>query len=149
MMMILTMMRIRMLLVVALMMMMMQMMVVPRYPPFHGFGSHTYNWDCGSAFYDTSVQTLSNAHPILTKVFWLLFGSFQWICHTTSSVIQLLTQGRVPKLENLNQSVVKVLNPQSQLAVPTSVRGYLELILFIVEKELKDDECTLYIVQHC
>jgi len=24
------------------------------YPPFHGFGSHAYNWDCGSAFYDTS-----------------------------------------------------------------------------------------------
>jgi len=24
------------------------------YPPFHGFGAHTYNWDCGSAFYDTS-----------------------------------------------------------------------------------------------
>ena len=37
----------------------MMMMVMPRYPPFHGFGAHTYNWDCGSAFYDTSVEILS------------------------------------------------------------------------------------------
>ena len=31
-------------------------MLMTRYPPFHGFGAHTYNWDCGSAFYDTSVK---------------------------------------------------------------------------------------------
>ena len=31
-------------------------MLMIRYPPFHGFGAHTYNWDCGSAFYDTSVK---------------------------------------------------------------------------------------------
>ena len=30
--------------------------LMTRYPPFHGFGAHTYNWDCGSAFYDTSVK---------------------------------------------------------------------------------------------
>ena len=23
------------------------------YPPIHGWGVHTYNWDCGQGFYDT------------------------------------------------------------------------------------------------
>ena len=61
--------------------------LMTRYPPFHGFGAHTYNWDCGSAFYDTSVQILSvQQDAILRKVFWLLFGSIQWIYNTTSLV---------------------------------------------------------------
>ena len=65
----------------------MMMKMVHRYPPFHGFGAHTYNWDCGSAFYDTSVQILSvQQDAILRKVFWLLFGSIQWIYNTTSLV---------------------------------------------------------------
>ena len=54
-------------------------MVMPRYPPFHGFGAHTYNWDCGSAFYDTSVEILSiQSGVILLLQFWehflALFG---------------------------------------------------------------------------
>ena len=53
--------------------------LMTRYPPFHGFGAHTYNWDCGSAFYDTSVEILSiQSGAILLLQFWehflVLFG---------------------------------------------------------------------------
>ena len=44
------------------------------YPPLHGFGPHTYNWDCGAGFYDTygcngaSEYAVNNMPPNVSLV---------------------------------------------------------------------------------
>ena len=45
------------------------------YPPIHGWGVHTYNWDCGQGFYDTdgcngaSQYAVNNMPPSVDMVY--------------------------------------------------------------------------------
>jgi len=45
------------------------------YPPLHGFGHHTYNWDCGAGFYNTdgcngaSEYAVNNMPPSVEMVY--------------------------------------------------------------------------------
>ena len=45
------------------------------YPPIHGFGHHTYNWDCGAGFYNTdgcngaSEYAVNNMPPSVEMVY--------------------------------------------------------------------------------
>ena len=45
------------------------------YPPLHGFGHHTYNWDCGAGFYDTegcngaSEYAVNNMPPNVEMIY--------------------------------------------------------------------------------
>ena len=45
------------------------------YPPTHAFGHHTYNWDCGSGYYDTkscngaSEYAINNMPPSVEMIY--------------------------------------------------------------------------------
>ena len=45
------------------------------YPPIHGWGHHTYNWDCGAGFYNTdgcngaSEQAVNNMPPSVEMIY--------------------------------------------------------------------------------
>ena len=57
------------------------------YPPMHGFGSQTYNWNCGRGFYDTSgcdgeSEYAVNNMPDSVEMIYR-WRQIQW--HTTAS----------------------------------------------------------------
>ena len=59
------------------------------YPPMHGFGSQTYNWNCGRGFYDTSgcdgeSEYAVNNMPDSVEMIYR-WRQIQW--HTTASYL--------------------------------------------------------------